>query len=686
LPKQILVITEKPSSAKRLANALDEENNPQHKHQKNVTYYISRYNGDTLFIVSAIGHLYSISQKGRGWNYPVFEYEWVPSYTINKKKSNTKAYIETIKFLSKNIHTYVSACDYDLEGSLIAFNILRHAIGADCLKNSKRMLYSTLTKEELRESWSNMNELDFTVINAGRARHEIDWLYGINLSRALTISVRSKIGNRKTLSIGRVQGPTLNFIREREMEIQSFVPIPYWKIYAESDIDGKIYNLEYEESTLDREIVTREIAKKCRGKTGQVTSISLKSENKQPPYPFNLSDLQKEAHRVFKISPKETLKIAEKLYLSAYISYPRTDSQKIPSSIDIIAILNKLKENKEYSTKVSKILESNNFTPREGNKDDPAHPAIHPTGEKPERIKGNYNKIYDLIVKRFLSCLSGSAKISKTFVKVDIEGFTFYLKGSQAIERGWMNIYEPYVREKELLLPEVEENMDITITKIKTRRHYTNPPQRFNPSSILRYMENQNIGTKATRTNILDTLYSRNYIKGNSIRITKLGFSIIKTLSIFCNEIISVEMTRELEEKLEKIQSGKLNWEKAIHEIKKELKPILLSFKSNEEKIGSEIAKTILNIDREENYLGPCPKCKDGEIFIRSNPKTGKIFAGCSNYVDQKCDQSYGLPQEKKIHPTGKSCAACGAPLIKMYFGNKPWRLCINSECPNKKE
>lgn len=683
---KILVITEKPSSAKRLARALDEENNPQPMQQNNISYYISRLDGDSLVIVSAIGHLYSIKQKERGWNYPVLEYEWAPAYIKDKTRRNTKPYIETIKLLSKDIDIFVSACDYDLEGSLIAYNILRYAIGEHSLKNTKRMLYSTLTSEELLEAWSNLNELDYPVINAGRARHEIDWLYGINLSRALTISVRNMIGNPKTLSIGRVQGPTLNFIRMKEMEIQSFVPVPYWKVNAETVIDGEVYSLEYEESTLRREVVTRLIAKKCRGKTGKITNITRNIERKLPPYSFNLSDLQREAHRVFKISPKETLNIAEKLYLSAEISYPRTDSQKIPASIDIRTILQKLRLNKDYSVIVDKILEKETFSPRQGNKDDPAHPAIHPTGEKPKNIKGNYKKIYDLIVKRFLSCLSEPAKVSKTIMEVDVEGFLFYIRGSETIRRGWMDFYEPYVRQKEVLLPGLEENMDIPLTKLGTRRHYTNAPNRFNASSILRYMENKNIGTKATRTNILDTLYNRDYIKGKSIKITELGFSIIKTLSNFCDEILSVEMTRELEKKLDMIQSGNLNWERAIDEVKTELRPILSTFKSNEEKIGSEIAKTILSIDREENYLGPCPSCEDGEIFIRTNPKTGKIFAGCSNYINNECDQSYGLPQEKKIHPTGQSCATCGAPLIKMYFRNKPWKLCINSECPKKEE
>jgi DNA topoisomerase-1 len=324
--------------------------------------------------------------------------------------------------------------------------------------------------------------------------------------------------------------------------------------------------------------------------------------------------------------------------------------------------------------------------PRQGLKKDPAHPAIHPTGENPKRIKRNFQKIYDIIVKRFLSSLSSPYKISKTLVEIDVEGFRFYLKGSETINLGWGEFYKPYLKEKEKIIPKIEKNMKIPITNLRTRRNYSNPPKRFNESSLIRYMENQNIGTKSTRTNILDTLYKRDYIKGKSIKLSKLGLVIIETLEQFCEEITSVQMTRVLEEKLKKIQIEKLDSEKVIEETKEELKPILNTFKANSKKIGGKIAKTIINIEKKEKYLGKCPSCDEGKIFVVNNPRTGKIFASCSNYKKGKCDQTYGLPQEKKIHPTGESCAVCGAPLIKIYYKNKPWTLCINTNCSKKKE
>ncbi len=215
---------------------------------KLVSMWLNR-GDDELVVVSAVGHLYSIEQDGGGWTYPVFNIKWTPTYTQNKRASYTKQYLDAIIGLAQNMDGYVSACDYDQEGSLIAYNIIKHGIGDKALAKSRRMLYSTLTTKELVSSWGSMSDtLDFPVIAAGKARHEADWLFGINLSRALTISARSFLDYKKVLSIGRVQGPTLKFVYDLEQSVQSFIPIPYWKVSAETVIDGVTYQFGVRET------------------------------------------------------------------------------------------------------------------------------------------------------------------------------------------------------------------------------------------------------------------------------------------------------------------------------------------------------------------------------------------------------------------------------------------------------
>jgi len=682
LPERILVVTEKPSSAKRIAEALA-DNGSEVGRVGEVTYYIARKGNNELIVVPALGHLYSIVQAGGGWTYPVYEMRWVPVHQAVKGHSRARAHIEAFTRLGRGASSYVSACDYDNEGSLIAYNVLKYAVGDNALSRSSRMLYSTLTKDDLNRSWENrLDTLDYTVIAAGKARHETDWLYGINLSRALTLAVRRASGSHRTLSIGRVQGPTLGFVKQREDEINRFVPVPYWRVQAETVIGGEVYPMEYEKPRLERESHAKELASACRDGEGIVKEVKEETERRLPPPPFNLGDLQREAYRVHRMSPASTLAAAEKLYLGAYISYPRTSSQRLPPSIDLRDILGKLKGNPDYAPHAEELLRKKALRPRQGRKDDPAHPAIHPTGARPRRLGDQERKVYDLVVRRFLACLGAPALVDKVGVEVDVNGYLFYLRGSVTRRRGWLEYY-PYMKDRDRPLPALSTGMAVPVTRLQTKRCYTKPPPRFNASSLLQRMEQENIGTKATRTAIIDTLSKRGYIIGSSVRITDLGYGIVETLEVYCPGIMSVEMTRGLEEKLERIQTGGEDAEQVVGGAKADLGPILARFKANETPIGEAISETLNETTREENYLGPCPTCGKGDVLLNRNSGTEVVYASCSN---PDCKQSYGLPQKKRIHPTGKSCPACGAPMVKMYFNRKPWTLCINAACPTKGE
>ncbi len=606
LPERILVVTEKPSSAKRIAEALA-DNEPEVGRLSEVTYYVAHRGDLELVVASALGHLYSIVQTGRGWTYPVYEMMWVPVHRAVKGRGRARAHIEAFTRLAQGASSYVSACDYDNEGSLIAYNVLRYAVGDHALSRSSRMLYSTLTREDLNKSWENrLMTLDYAVIAAGKARHETDWLYGINLSRALTLAVRRASGSHRTLSIGRVQGPTLGFVKQREDEINCFVPVPYWRVHVETVIGGEAYPLEYEKPRIERESHAKELASACRGRAGVIREVKEETERRMPPPPFNLGDLQREAYRVHRMSPASTLAAAEKLYLGAYISYPRTSSQRLPQSIELRDILGKLKDVPDYAPSAEELLRKKNLRPRQGRKDDPAHPAIHPTGARPRRLGDQERRVYDLVVRRFIACLGTPAVVDKVEAEVDVNGHVFYLRGSVTRRRGWLEYY-PYMKDKDQSLPALSTGMTIPVTRLHTNRSYTKPPPRFNASSLLQRMEQESIGTKATRTAIMDTLSKRGYIAGSSMRITALGYSIAETLEVYCPGIMSVEMTRGLEEKLERIQIGGDDAEHVVGGAKIDLGPILARFKANETPIGEAISGNLSEATRGENYLGLCP-------------------------------------------------------------------------------
>jgi len=683
---KVLVICEKPTAAERIAEALDERGKPQAFREMAVPYFMARLGSLELTVVSALGHLFTLAQRRGSWTYPIFDIQWVPAYTVDRE-SRTRNFVEAIGRLSVGAEEYISACDYDVEGSLIAYTIIRYICGEESLKRARRMKFSTLTKRDLQKAYEErMPTLDFPMIYAGKARHEVDFLFGINLSRALTLSVKHTTGYYKTLSTGRVQGPTINFIKEREEEIRTFVPEPYWVIEAETTIEGKKYPLEYSEPRIPTRNEAEEVVKACRGAEGTITELNARSITQAPPAPFNLGDLQREAYNLFKYSPRTTLNAAEQLYLGALISYPRTSSQRIPPSIDIKNILNGLAQEPDYRRLTQQLLSKPSLKPQQGGKDDPAHPAIHPTGNLPEeKLTSVQSRLFDLVVRRFMAALGDPAVLRSVRADVDVKGHLFYLRGRQTEYWGWMEFYSPYMRREEVVLPPLKVGQRVSVSRLEAVRKSTSPPPRFNPSSLLKLMEDAEIGTKATRTEIIDTLFKRGYIVGESIDMTDLGFAIVETIGKYCPATLSVEMTRDLEQDMGLIQLGKRESDDVVAEAVETLKPILEEFKAKEKLIGVELNAALRVSQFKENILGPCPACRTGVIRIVRNRSTGKRFAGCSNYL-KGCRTSYPLPQSGKIEPTRKSCPACGAPVIKAFIkGKRSLTFCINFDCPSKR-
>jgi len=369
------------------------------------------------------------------------------------------------------------------------------------------------------------------------------------------------------------------------------------------------------------------------------------------------------------------------------ISYPRTSSQRLPPSIDLKGILRGLREQKEYAGFASRLLEKPSLNPRQGKKDDPAHPAIHPTGMKPGKLTKVDSKIYDLICRRFMASLGKPATREATRATVDVEGHVFYLKGSSLVEGGWTEIYGPYFRDKGVVLPPLKIGRKIKLRKVEAPRRLTRASPRFNPGSLLALMENEGIGTKATRSDTIDTMFKRGYVKGKEIGVTDLGFTVVESLERIVPEILSVEMTRKLEGDIAGIRNGETSGETVVQKTIGILEPALSEFKANEAIIGAEIDGALLRATQKGNILGPCPICGTGEIQVITSKQTGKRFAGCTNYFQGTCDASYPLPQKGKIRATGNKCSECGAPRIRVLRSRRrPWDLCINIDCPSKRK
>lgn len=673
-----LTICEKPDAARKIARALGTDGF-QEIYVDGVQVYVAKMNAKTFVVCYALGHLYTLEDPaGNRHVYPVFKVEWVPL----RKKFRAKKIIEVIEKLAHDASEFVNACDFDQEGEVIGYNILKYAC-KNKHEEAYRAKFSTLTEEELRDAFASMKRnIGNGLANAGITRHVLDFIYGVNLSRALAESVYKSSKRFRNLTIGRVQGPTLAFVVEREKEIRAHIPIPYWQVNAKFEKDKQTFNARYEKERITKN-EAKEIVSACKGKDGKVSDVKHEEIKQRSPTPFNLGDLQREAYRLFRFNPSFTLSIAERLYLDALISYPRTSSQKLPRSIGYEKIIRRLGEISVYASLSNNLLKRK-LNPHEGSKDDPAHPAIYPTGEVPKsRLKNAEWKLYDLIVKRFFATFGDPMVRENTHVLINVNGYNFMAEGRTTKDAGWTSYYKPYARFADIELPEMKVNDIVRNLGMRSIEKITQPPPRFNQATLIERMEKEGIGTKATRAEIVRTLVERGYITGQSIETTELGFSVIETMQRYMPEIIATELTRSMEKELEGIEQEKVDTEHVIDNAVKILTKSLSKFKVKEDEVGKEMSDVILRTVSAEKEVGTCPACKDGMLRIIRSKQSGKRFVGCSNY-EKGCGTSMPLPQTGVVKTTNKTCDKCDWPII-MVRSKYTWKMCINIHCPSKK-
>jgi len=296
--------------------------------------------------------------------------------------------------------------------------------------------------------------------------------------------------------------------------------------------------------------------------------------------------------------------------------------------------------------------------------------------------KDNAN-VYDLIARRFLATFGNLAVRETMNIRIDCKAEIFLAKGTTTIEPGWHLLYGRFTPAKEEELPSVEKGKVIDVKKIELHEKETQPPKRYTEASIIKELEKKNLGTKATRASIIDTLFHRDYVEGKKIKATDLGIRTIETLEKYDPDIIDEELTKHFEVEMEKIREGKTKEDNVTCEAKDVLSKILGKFKKNEKKIGSELMKAQKETRKKLETIGKCPVCKKGELVI----KRGKFgyFIACNRYPE--CKATFSLPSNALSKPTNKVCETCGYPMILVIKKRKrPQEVCINPKCPSKLE
>lgn len=660
-----VIICEKPKSSEKIAQALSKH--AERKKYKKVSYWEFEEEGKKTTVLSAVGHLYSLAPLNPKKEH-YFDLQWVPLYDLDKKKAYVKDYAEAIKKFSKGADKFIHACDYDIEGTLIGYNALQYLCGDECIDHTHRMKFSTLTKKDIVNAYKKPIELDFNQVDSGIARHVLDFIFGVNISKALMKTVQESTSRFIKLSAGRVQTPTLSILVDREKEIREFEPVPYWmiKAFLEKNIvadskKGKIWDKKEAEN----------IMVNCKEKDAFVDKIDIAQTIKNPPFPFNLGSLQSEAYAVFGFSPKKTQLLAQNLYTEGYTSYPRTSSQKLPKSIGYDSIFKKLSKDSAFKKEIKKLPSP--LKPNQGKKKDEAHPAIHPTGFLPKKLSTDERKIYELIVYRFISVFGKEATLEtmKTLLKIADEEFIFRRKRVKYM--GWLEHY-PYRKVENDDFPDISQGDMLKVEKLIKEEKETKPPARYNEASLIRELEKRGLGTKATRADIISILYNRKYIYGKQIAVNQLGENIIDTLRKYSDQITSEKLTRQFENELKDIMAAKVNKNEVIDDAKKEVIAILEDIETNKIEIGKQIYQAY----QDSRIVGKC-KC-EGNLVLKYSFRNKSTFVGCSNYPE--CRATYSLPRGASVLKT--KCEKCGLPLIS--FGKPRQRACLDPKCGKDKK
>ncbi|MEM0158812.1 MAG: DNA topoisomerase I, partial [Thermoplasmataceae archaeon] len=665
-----LIITEKADAARRIAYILSDGEAKQ-KRQKGLSYIEYSSENSKNYVVPLSGHVVEIDFPKEMSNWNKTDLEKLIDSNIIKEITNRVAY-NSLLSVASDLERVIIATDYDREGELI---------GAEALellqKNAfermgtapqvSRARFSALTPEEIKNAFSGLVELDDRLASSAAAREEIDLIWGAVLTRYFSI-VSNRLG-KNFLSIGRVQTPTLAMIVRREIEIENFKPQPYWNIMV-TFRKKHDFTANYKDQPVFSEEEAKKVFSAINGKNGKVESFTEETQRIPRPIPFNTTEFLREASRI-KIPPGRAMSIAEALYMRGLISYPRTDNTVYQRSINLKGVLKKL-QSSEFSDIVGKVLNLDQIKPSRGKIETTDHPPIYPVSA-PNRgeLKGDFAKIYELVVRRFLATLYIEGKKEVATAVIDIEGYKFIANGTRIIEPGWLDLY-PYRKVAESTLDHLETGEIATATDWQIIEDKTKPPPRFDLASLLKKMEELNLGTKSTRHDIIDKLVNRGFIEGNPVRPTNLGKALIESLLLVKSKVTEPDMTAELEKEMDRIAKGELSKSEVVDDSRRMLREILGQFRQHEDTVRKNIQASL----RAGNDVGMCPihNTPVKYIRIRDLAKLKCEAEGCKIDFVVKIR---GTPQMN-----GEKCPVCSLPLIKIIRkGQSPEVRCIDPGC-----
>ena len=613
----------------------------------------------------------------KGWKVPSLPYlVWAPVV----KKPAEKEIIRTLKNLAKKADEVIIATDFDREGELIGSDAVSMVRQVNEDVPVVRARYSSFTKPELEHAFAreNLVAVDDDLAAAGESRQFIDLIWGAVLTRYLTMAKFGGLGNVR--SAGRVQTPTLALVARREKERQAFVPEDYWVVRGTAATQkGEEFKFAHATARFKDEATATSAYQdaKAAGKA-RVTDVVKKTRKGTIQTPFNTTSLQTAA-AAEGLTPARTMRIAESLYMSGLISYPRVDNTVYPETLDLSEVVTMLKGVPQYSNYCDELLAAHPLKATRGKQETTDHPPIYPTGVgDPDKLRPEEWKLYNLIARRFLATLSEQPVIEGTKVTLDAGGQTFTASGDVLVKPGYRAIY-PYGSKKDEQLPAISVGQEVDLTSLDLEAKQTEPPARYSQGKLVQEMERLGLGTKSTRASIIERLYEVKYLKNDPIEPSQLGMAIIDALECYAAHITTPEMTSELEGDMTKVAEGKASQDAVVDHSRELLASLLEGLIEHKEDLGEAISDAV----QADAKIGVCPKCGH-DLLVKQSAKTRSSFIGCSAWPE--CEVTYPLPQGK-IQTVEELCPVCGCPQIKVQpFRSKPYVVCVDPACPTNKE
>ena len=655
-----LIITEKENAARRIAEILSDG-----------SASVDRRNGVNVYEWGAT-RCVGLSGHVVGVDFPAEYSDWrdvepVELIDADIVKSPTQENIvRTLRELALKADEAVIATDYDREGELIgkeAYELVREQTDVPI----SRVRFSSITDREVREAFAEPDELDFDLAAAGEARQTIDLVWGAALTRFLSLSAR-QLGD-DFISVGRVQSPTLKLIVDREREIRAFDPEDYWELFADLAKNGDAFEAQYfydddgsEAERIWAEDAATEAHERLReARSAEVTTVRRRTRTDTPPAPFNTTAFISAAGSLG-YSAQRAMSIAEELYTTGYITYPRTDNTVYPEDLEPADLLDEFVATHAFGEDAQSLLALEDIEPTEGDDETTDHPPIHPTGEVPTRADLDEDEweVYELVVRRFFATVAEPATWEHLRVVAEAKGCQLKANGKRLLEAGYHDVY-PYSSASESFLPELAEGDQLDVSDVRLDAKQTQPPRRFGQSRLIQRMEGLGLGTKATRHNTIEKLYDRGYIEEDPPRPTALAEAVVEAAEEFAEHVVSDEMTAQLEADMTAIAEGEATLDEVTDESREMLERVFEELRESREAVGEHLQESL----KADRRLGPCPE-SDHELIVRRS-RQGSYFVGCEGFPE--CQYTLPLPSTGEPLVLDETCEEHGLNHVKMLAG-----------------